>query len=308
LSIARDGTVWASGVRGTFLRSPDTGRTWIVDSIAGAAALDFRSLHSFDSGRAVVASAGEAERGLAKIFTTADRGRHWTLRLASETKGVFLDAVAFWDERHGIALSDPADSMLYVLETRDAGRSWSRIVSNGLPRMLAGEAAFAASNGSIAVADSSDAWIGTGGGGRARVFHTTDGGTTWSVVETPVHAAGPASGIFALAFYDARHGVAVGGDYTKPALTAVSVALTSDGGQSWTPAQQPPAAYLSSVAYASATQIVAVGLAGTFVSNDGGWTWKQIDVVPLNSVRFDGHRGVAVGPHGRVAYTTGIAP
>jgi photosystem II stability/assembly factor-like uncharacterized protein len=133
-------------------------------------------------------------------------------------------------------------------------------------------------------------------------MHSADRGRTWSVSEAPVHAAGPASGIFSLAFFDTRLGVAVGGDYTKPRLDATSVALTFDGGRSWTAASSPPAAYLSAVSYAGAARrLVAVGLAGTFVSRDSGRTWTQTDTVALNSVRFARAVGIAVGPRGRIA-------
>jgi photosystem II stability/assembly factor-like uncharacterized protein len=114
---------------------------------------------------------------------------------------------------------------------------------------------------------------------------------------------GPAAGIFSLAFRDANQGIAVGGDYTKPMLQAASVALTSDGGRTWTIPAEPPAAYLSGVSFASARDVVAVGLAGTFVSRDGGQHWTHTDTVPMNSVRFRGRLGIAVGPRGRVART-----
>jgi photosystem II stability/assembly factor-like uncharacterized protein len=123
------------------------------------------------------------------------------------------------------------------------------------------------------------------------------------MAETPVHADGPAAGIFSLATLDGKHLVAVGGDYTKPTLAATSVALSDDMGRTWRAAKAPPAAYLSGVAYAGDGQrLVAVGLAGTFVSRDGGEHWTQADTIALNAVRFLGRRGVAVGPRGRVAF------
>ena len=302
LSVVDPTVVWASGSRGTVLRTRDGGRTWAADSVPGAGHLDFRSVHAFNDGAGQVASAGEAEKGLATIYGTGDGGRHWHRLYTTDQKGVFLDAIAFWDVRHGIALSDPIDGRFFVLRTDDKGATWTRVDPSGLPPVLPGEAAFAASGSALVVHGDRDAWIGTGGGGRARVLHSRDRGKTWSVVEAPVHATGGAAGIFSLAFHDARHGVAVGGDYTQPRLAAQTVALTSDGGRTWTPAAAPPAAYLSGVAFAgSAQSVVAVGLAGTFVSRDGGEHWIQTDTVPLNSVRFRGRTGFAVGPRGRVA-------
>ena len=307
LSVVTPRVIWASGARGTVLRSTDGGLTWRADTVQGQTALDFRSIEALNDGAAFIASAGEAERGLAKIFATGDAGRRWNPVYDTERRGVFFDALAFWNTRNGIALSDPVDSAFFLLLTENGGRTWTRIPAANLPRTLPGEAAFAASGSSIALHGGGTIWIGTGGGGRARVMRSTDRGRSWTVADAPVHAEGPAAGIFALSFFDSRRGIAVGGDYTKPRLAATSVALTSDGGVTWIAAKAPPAAYLSGVAFAgSASNVVAVGLAGTFVSRDGGESWTQTDTIPMNAVRFRGSAGFAVGPRGRVARFEGL--
>lgn len=301
LSAPNDSVVWATGQRGTVVRSLDGGRTWAADSAADFGTLDFRSAHAFGASRALVASAGEAEKGLAKILATID-GRAFRSVFSTDMKGAFLDAIAFWDSRHGIALSDPVDGAFLVLHTRSGGLTWIRVPASALPPVLPGEAAFAASGSSIALHGDSLAWIGTGGGGRARVMRSANRGLSWTVVDAPVHAEGSAAGIFSIAFHDALRGVAVGGDYTKPRLAATSVALSADGGRTWRAAKAPPAAYLSGVAFAgSAEHLVAVGLAGTFVSRDGGDSWTQTDTIAMNSVRCVGPRCYAAGPRGRVA-------
>jgi photosystem II stability/assembly factor-like uncharacterized protein len=302
LSVVSDRVVWASGARGTVARSEDGGAIWRTDTIPGATHLDFRSIHAIDANTAFVASAGEAEKGLAAIYATRDAGRTWHRVYATDTRGVFFDAIAFWNARHGIALSDPVDSAFFLLETRDGGRSWSRLDAARLPRVLAGEAAFAASGSSLSLGDGGSIRIGTGGGGRARVMRFD--GTAWRVVETPVHALGSAAGIFAIDF-DGSRGVAVGGDYTQPRLAASSVALSGDGGATWRAAAAPPAAYLSGVSREpGGNRVVAVGLAGTFVSRDGGDSWTQTDTIPLNSVRVTTKGWFAVGPRGRLARAT----
>jgi photosystem II stability/assembly factor-like uncharacterized protein len=309
LSILSDRVAWASGARGTYLRSNDGGRTWQADTISSGSTLDFRAVHGIDSGTALVASAGEAERGLARILRTVNAGRTWQVVYSTEQKGVFFDAIAFWDSQHGIALSDPVDSAFFVLTTDDRGQTWKRIPADRLPRVLPGEAAFAASGSSLILTGTSHIWIGTGGGGRSRVMHSPDRGRTWTVTDVPVHAEGPAAGIFSLAFFNEKIGVAAGGDYTKPRLAAQSVALTRDGGKTWTSSKAPPAAYLSGVAYAGdSDRLVAVGLAGSFISRDGGESWIHTDTVAMNSVRFHGKTGIAVGPRGRIARADGISP
>jgi photosystem II stability/assembly factor-like uncharacterized protein len=275
-----------------------------VDSIPGAQALDFRDIAARSATRAWAMAAGPAEQNQAQIYRTDDASR-WTRQLALTDSGIFLDALAFWDDQHGIAMSDPVKGRLFILTTDDGGATWARVAAENAPPVLAGEAAFAASGTSLAIEGTSNVWIGTGGASRARVFRSTDRGRTWSVADTPVHAGSSAAGIFSIAFSDAEHGVVVGGDYTKPKGVFDNVALTEDGGRSWRLAKGPlPQGYMSGVAYVPSTSgrsLVAVGLGGTALSNDRGESWTMIDTVGYNSVAFATRdAGWAVGPRGRI--------
>jgi photosystem II stability/assembly factor-like uncharacterized protein len=310
LSAVNANVAWASGTRGRFIRTTDGGRTWIVDSVATASGLDLRAIHGRNANVAWAMSAGEAERGLSKIFKTADGGKHWTLQIAATDTGAFFDALGFWDDRHGIVMSDPVRGKLFLLTTADGGATWTRVPPAALPPVLQGEAAFAASGTCVTVQGASNVWIGTGGAERARVFRSTDRGKTWSVAETPLHAGSGSAGIFSIAFADALHGVAVGGDYTKPKERFDNVVLTNDGGRTWRVAKGPlPAGYMSAVTYLPGTrgrQLVAVGLAGTARSSDGGESWTMVDTVAYNSVAFATARdGWAAGPAGRIAKWAG---
>jgi len=304
--------VWASGTRGQVLRTTDGGSTWRVDTVPGAESLDLRSIHARSATLAWALTAGDADKGAAKIFRTTD-GTRWTLQFDTREKGAFLDALAFWDDRHGIALGDPVDGRLYILTTDDGGATWTRAATAAAPPMLAGEAAFAASGTCITVQGSSNVWIGTGGAARARVFRSADRGRTWSVADTPIHAGNSASGIFSVAFTDAEHGVAVGGEYSKPTGLFPNVALTSDGGKTWRLASGAlPRGFMSAVAYVPGTRgrtLVAAGLAGTARSADGGESWTMVDSVAYNSVAFaSSSAGWAAGPRGRIARWTGSTP
>jgi photosystem II stability/assembly factor-like uncharacterized protein len=301
-------TVWASGTRGRVARTTNGGRTWTIDSIPQALGLDLRDIHALSATLAWAMAAGPAEQNQAKIFRTDD-GVHWYLQLARTDSGVFLDALAFWDGQHGIAMSDPVKGRLFILVTDDGGGTWTRVPTEDGPAVLAGEAAFAASGTCLAIQGDANVWIGTGGGARARVFRSTDRGRTWSVADTPVQAATNASGIFSVAFADADNGVVVGGDYTKPKGLSANAAITDDGGRTWRrPTGALPQGYMSAAAYVPGTggrAIVAVGLGGTAVSNDRGESWRMVDTVGYNSVTFASRdAGWAVGPRGRIAAWT----
>jgi photosystem II stability/assembly factor-like uncharacterized protein len=300
--------VWASGTRGRVARTTDGGKTWRVDSVPDAARLDFRDIFASSDSRAWAMSAGLADSGQARIFGTLD-GIHWTKQFETTQKGVFLDAISFWDNDHGIAMSDPVDGKLFLIATNDGGKTWTHLNTDSAPPVLRGEAAFAASGTCLAVQGSSNVWIATGGGERARVFRSTDRGRTWSVSDTPVHAGSSAAGNFSVAFSDARHGVVVGGEYTKPKEASVNVALSDDGGKTWRQPKGPlPGGYMSGVAIIPGTQgrsMVAVGLAGTARSDDAGESWMMVDSVAYNSVAFASHdAGWAAGPRGRISKWT----
>ena len=300
--------VWASGTRGRIARTTDGGKTWRVDSVPDATGLDFRDIFAASDGRAWAMSAGLADSGAARIFATLD-GIHWAKQFETTQRGVFLDAISFWDNDHGIAMSDPVDGKLFVIATDDGGKSWAHLDTDKAPPALPNEAAFAASGTCLAVQGTSNVWIATGGAERARVFRSSDRGRTWSVADTPLHAGNSAAGAFSVAFHDARHGVVVGGEYSQPKLASVNVALTDDGGKTWRRAKGPlPTGYMSGVAIIPGTRgrsMVAVGLAGTARSDDAGESWSMVDTVAYNSVAFASHDdGWAVGPRGRIAKWT----
>jgi len=301
--------VWASGTRGRVARTTDGGATWTVSTVAGADSLDLRDISAVGAMHAWTSSAGPAEKGQAKIFATSDAST-WSRQFETTQPGVFLDAIKFWDDKHGIAMSDPVGGKLFILITDDGGKTWSRVNTDNAPAMLPSEAAFAASGTCLNIQGASNVWIGTGGATHARVFRSTDRGRTWSVAETPVHAGNSASGIFSVAFSDAKHGVVVGGDYSKPKQPFDNAAVSDDGGATWRLAKGPlPQGYMSGVVFIPGTNgkaVVAVGLAGTARSNDGGESWAMVDTVPYNSVTFASHdAGWAAGPKGRIAKWSG---
>jgi photosystem II stability/assembly factor-like uncharacterized protein len=303
LSVVSPSVVWASGQRGTIVRTVDGGATWSRDTIPGASALDLRAIAATSATTAHAISIADSSR----IYRTTDGGRSWSRRWSATRKGTFLDAIRFWDAQHGIAMSDPVDGRFLLLVTNDGGDSWSEIAAERIPPALPGEGGFAASGSCIVVYGATHVWIASGGAAVARVYHSSDRGRTWSVHETPLRAGVASAGIFSVAFRDALHGVIAGGDYEKPSVRGRNLAVTSDGGATWTltDSASSPAGYRSAVAFvpeAGPNTIVAVGLTGSDESRDGGRTWTSVDSTAYNSVAFVSEAaGWAVGPKGRIA-------
>lgn len=303
LSVVSERVAWASGTNGRFARTLDGGERWLAGTVPGAEGLDFRDVEAFDARTAFLMSAGEG--AASRIYKTNDGGRTWTQLYALSGREGFFDSMAFWDRSHGIIMSDPVGGRFLVLTTADGGRTWVPAPPGAMPMANPGEAAFAASGTALVVEGKRNAWFATGGGPKARVFRTTDRGMSWSVAETPVMAGSASAGIFSLAFSDRLRGIAVGGDYQHPERSGANVAITVDGGATWTVPEGPlPSGYRSCVAVmpgTRGTRMVAVGTTGSDVSSDGGRSWRLLAPDGFNTVALARRGGWAVGASGKIA-------
>ncbi|MGV9284273.1 WD40/YVTN/BNR-like repeat-containing protein [Streptomyces sp. NPDC003730] len=295
-------TAWVAGTRGTVLRTTDGGGTWRDVSPAGAGALEFRDIEAFDARRAVALSIGEGEAS--RVYRTDDGGATWTESFRNTDARAFYDCLTFFDRRHGLAMSDPVEGRFRILSTSDGGRSWRVLPNRGMPAAQDGEAGFAASGQCLVSAGPRDVWLATGGAARARVLHSADRGRTWTATDAPIPAGDPARGVFALAFRDRAHGLAVGGDFRPEQDSPKAAARTADAGRTWHPADRPPPAYRSGVAWLphSRTAALAVGPSGTDLTTDGGRTWRTVDTGSYDTVDCTPDLGCwAAGEQGRVA-------
>ncbi|MCU0702832.1 MAG: glycosyl hydrolase [Fimbriiglobus sp.] len=294
LSVVSGNVVWASGTSGTVIRTTDGGKTWDVFAVPGAAELDFRDVEAFGPDVAYVLAAGEDDKS--RIYKTTDGGKTWHLQFTNPDVAGFLDAIAFWDDKTGLALGDPVNGHFQLFATTD-GQTWQRLPN--LPEALPDEGAFAASGTCLVTQGERNAWFCTGGPNGARVFRSTDGGATWAASEVPIGVKGKTAGGFSLAFRDVEHGMIVGGDYTKPNEVGANTAITTDGGKTWRRALPLP--FRSCVAWEPGTWWAA-GTSG--IDAFGGQSWQQVDGGNWNAINFRDSVGWAVGPDGRVGKVT----
>ncbi len=345
-----NGVAWASGSGGTVLRTEDSGYVWQSCTVPpGAEKLDFRGIQAFDANTAIVMSSGTGD--LSRLYKTTDGCHSWKLVFTNPyAPDGFFDAILFIDRQHGMVLSDPSpvnfhpaaeySGDFHLRVTADGGDKWGPVSAPDSPEVPGnglhpskGEAAFAASNSSMAALDGWF-WFATSAGRIAsrRLYATAqppqfffqsmycagavdpfsgECGQPWTDFRNstaPVNHSSESAGIFSIYFRTAAVGIVVGGDYTKPDVASGTSAFTTDGSKTWKASITPPHGYRSAVAYDPAAKTwITVGPNGTDISPDDGKNWRAVRPdAALHEVE-DADRNwnalslpFVVGPHGRI--------
>jgi hypothetical protein len=332
-----DGKVaWASGTGGTVLRTTDGGAHWtkcaVPDEATDGGTLDFRGVQAWDAMAAIVMASGPGEKS--RLYKTVDGCKKWNLLFTNPEGTGFYDVVHFIDRQYGIVLGDPGHGdwrndpveggyfAFRIRVTTDEGKTWAPVTDaelyspgkNMMP--LKGEAFFAASNTSMSGRDGW-LWMGTSRGrvlrrklsisdfrvagcaGMADPFSGSCGipWRDWQSAYVPVVNGNSTSGIFSVAFRDDHHGMAVGGDYTKPDEALGTAAWSSDGGGHWTAAAKQPHGFRSAVLWSDSLKAwITAGTNGSDISRDDGRTWQPLDNGNWNALSLP----FIVGPNGRI--------
>ena len=307
ISVVDDNTVWISGTNSSYARTTDGGESWTVSQVDPADSLQFRDVHAFSDQHALLLSIGNGNQS--RIYRTTNGGQDWERVFTNEEPDGFFDCMDFWDANTGLAFSDSFEGSFYIIKTTDGGATWTRIPPSVLPPALEGEGSFAASGTCLITEGDNTAYIGTGAGGRAGVMKTSDRGETWSLVETPVTHGTPSSGLASVSFLNESQGVVAGGEIAKPDSVATPIAITSDGGATWTAATPPSftgAIYgVSYVPNQPTPTLVAAGPKGVSYSVDNGTTWMYISDQNYWSVAFsESGIGWVTGTEGKVLKVT----
>ena len=165
LSAVNEKTIWVSGSNGTVGKSLDSGNTWKWMTVKGFEKNDFRDIEAFDETSAVIMAIGEP----AYILRTADGGSTWKVVYENKTKGMFLDAMEFWNLMSGIVVGDPVDGKIFIARSFDGGMHWRTLPADNYPKADSGEAMFASSGTNVRKLNKAEAVFVTGGT-KSRLF------------------------------------------------------------------------------------------------------------------------------------------
>lgn len=290
LSVVNDQVIWVSGSKGKTGRSVDGGKTWQWTTVPGFEKRDFRDIEAFDDKTAVIIAIAEP----AHILKTTDGGLTWKTVFTDSTKGMFLDAMDFYDNKRGIVVGDPIDSKVFLATTDDGGSTWKKMTTPTLPA-LEGEGFFAASGTNIWYHKKGLFTI-VSGGKNARLFDPR-GAQSLDITQGR-EMTGPNS----IAIHG-NQAIIVAGDYDNQKDTTKNCLLSTDGMKTWQAPVKGPQGYRSCVVYITSQKLITCGVPGVDISVDGGNHWQSISSEGFHVCR-KAKKGNAVflaGGNGRIA-------
>lgn len=280
LSVVNDNVAWVSGSNGMIGKTINGGKTWEWMQVNGFEKSDFRDIEAFDGATAVIMAVAEP----AYILKTNDGGKTWKVVYENKTKGMFLDAMEFWNEHSGIVIGDPIDGKFFISRTFDGGDTWQDIPLDKRPVADSGEACFAASGTNIRPLDRDEA-VFISGGKRSRLF------SKQAPVDLPIIQGKETTGANSIAVWDnnklngGKRMIVVGGDFNNASSDEKNCIYTNDGGKTWLAPKKPPHGYRSCVEYISKRDLISCGLTGVDFSTDGGKNWNLVSKQSFNVCR-----------------------
>ena len=265
LSVVNDRVIWVSGSNGTVGRSLDSGKTFTWITVQGFEKTDFRDIEAFDETVAVIMGISEP----AHILRTGDGGKTWKVVFENKTKGMFLDAMEFWNDQSCIVIGDPINGKFFIARTFNGGVDWQDIPAQNYPVADSGEACFASSGTNIRKLNKQEA-VFISGGLKSHLF-VRDQKTP-----IPILQGKESTGANSIAVKSAKIMIVAGGDFNGKDSTQKNCIITKDGGKTWTEPSIPPHGYRSCVEYIEKKSWITCGLNGVDISKDEGKTWNWI--------------------------------
>jgi photosystem II stability/assembly factor-like uncharacterized protein len=300
LSVVDDNIVWVSGSNGSVGKSTDAGKTWQWMTVKGFEKNDFRDIEAFSDKIVIIMAIAEPSY----ILKTTNGGESWNVVFSDSTKGMFLDAMDFYDKKNGVAVGDPIDAKFYIIKTRDGGNTWRRTPWVMQTKAAEGEGCFASSGTNIHYFRNKD-YLFVSGGLQSRL-HDDSGGTLMPILQGKESTGANSIGVRSRSAKVNNNFVIVGGDFSHDKDTTLNCLLTQNAGHTWIHPTTPPHGYRSCVIYMSKKTLLTCGTSGVDISVDKGMNWKNITTDGFH-VCAKAKKGKAVflaGGNGKIARLT----
>lgn len=270
LSVVTDKIVWVSGTNGTVGKSIDGGKNWDWMTVKHFEKTDFRDIEAFSEKAAVIMGVSEP----AYILKTMDGGISWEVAMADSTKGMFLDAMTFFNDNSGVVIGDPINNKMFIGWTFNGGSTWRGIPYDNHPAVDSGEACFASSGTNIAALNKRREAVFVTGGLHSRMFIRNE------KIELPILQGKESTGANSVAVKKISKTkniiIVVGGDFATKDATEKNCCITSDNGKTFTIPAVPPHGYRSCVEFLKKNDWISCGLNGVDYSTDNGNNWTLI--------------------------------
>jgi photosystem II stability/assembly factor-like uncharacterized protein len=288
LSVVNDNIIWASGSKGSVAKSVDAGKTWEWMTVKNFEQRDFRDIEAFDANTAIIMAISEP----ANILKTIDGGKSWKIVFTDTTKGMFLDAMDFYDKDNGIVVGDPVNDTVFLAVTNDNGNNWKPLTQT---RIKSSEGFFASSGTNIRYA-ADGSFMMVSGGKKSRLMGPNQ------PLAIEMILGKESTGANSIALWG-DHAVIVGGDFSNDKDTIQNCLVSIDNTHGWVHPSIPPHGYRSCVEYVTRDHLITCGTSGVDISTDGGMNWKLISGESFHVCR-KAKKGKAVflaGSNGKIA-------
>ncbi|EOA83659.1 hypothetical protein ACJQWK_00096 [Exserohilum turcicum] len=284
MSAINKDVVWLSGTHGTIIRTTDGGAHWEdVPSPVNASekySVTFKAIHAFSDKFAVVLADGAGSHS--RIFLTGNAGERWRQTFTNNEQAANYQCMGFGstDGRRamGVAASGPVNGRLRLIQTIDAGETWTPVSQAKFPLTEPDEKLLPVS--SCVTVSPYGVYVATADTKSGRTHSTVNDNLAlgWQATSANL-TAGVAGGASNVAFHaNGLNAVVVGGPISFSSSNSTLASWAALGGDYWYRSTGAQGTFLSSASWAPLrSQVaVAVGPDGSVITHDSGKTWEAL--------------------------------
>lgn len=285
IEVVNDSTVWFASGKGIWGYTENFGKTWNMDSIKiDSVQLEFRSIAVLNDSTVLLLSIASP----AYLFRTVNKGKTWEVVYQNKDSAIFFDSMKFWDNQNGLAIGDPINGEIQMINTRDGGKTWKKVTHPTMPKLDNGEAFFASSNTCFDIFRN-HTWMATGGK-NSRVIYSPNGGRINLIQDPEMPLGKEMTGVYSIDFYNEKIGAVAGGNWDKIDTSVVPLSITENMGKVWKPIHTRFPVFGSCVQFRNEKELIITGNAGTFLYNIERDYWMEIIDKDSNKLKYQTFR------------------